>query len=188
MSEDVFPLADEIKNALRQALKKLYLNDSYLIHKDVHERSLTFRLGVYLQELFPSWNVDCEYNRNIETIKGNKILFSRCPYFPMATCSKCNDRKLCTVFPDIIIHRRGTSQNLLVIEAKKDADTIEEQTDTEKVKEYLTESTLNYSYGLFLNFKNSYDETIEILDSNWYFNDNHECRNPPGTGAIKYEI
>ncbi|MDD4817790.1 MAG: hypothetical protein PHI85_07460 [Victivallaceae bacterium] len=188
MPEKNFPLAEEVKQALRDALRKFYLNDGYLIHNDVHERTLTFRLGMYLQELFPSWNVDCEYNKNINTLKGNKFLLSRCTYSQKMNCSNCNDRKSCTVFPDIIIHRRCTSQNLLVIEAKKNAAPTDRHNDTAKVKEYLTESTLNYYYGIFLDFKDSYEKTIAFLDSNWYSKENQECRNPQETGEMGYEI
>lgn len=167
MEKDFFPTAEEVKDAIRQALRKFYLNDSFLFHNNVHERTLTFRLGIYLQELFFAWNVDCEYNKNIATVKGNKLLSARYNNLRKLNCGQCTARKNCTVFPDIIIHRRGTSENLLVIEAKKNASEPDKNADIKKIKEYLKESTLKYRYGLFLDFKDSYDETISSLDSNW---------------------
>ena len=58
---------EKISLKIIEAIKRLYRNDSYLIDKNVHERAITFRLGMYLQQIFASWNVDCEYNKNIET-------------------------------------------------------------------------------------------------------------------------
>ena len=181
MVKDIFPSAEEIKDAVRQALQKFYLNDIYLIHADVHERSLTFRLGMYLQELFPSWNVDCEYNKNIETIRMNKLLGTRCQDFPEMRCRKCGQQRSCTVFPDIIIHRRGTSQNLLVIEAKKDAKASEKDADIQKIDAYLWEFSLKYRCGLFLDFKESLSETIENLI--WFPSKDTKNENRQETGS-----
>ncbi len=155
-AENIFPTEEEMKNALRLALQKFFLNDSFLIHNDVHERTLTFRLGIYLQELFPSWNVDCEYNRNRRAIK--KI--TTCREQPRA------------VFPDIIIHRRGTAQNLLVIEAKKNANKQDKEADIKKIEEYLNDPTLKYRYGLFLDFNDFCQETIQSLENNWWIGKN----------------
>lgn len=168
MEKDFFPTAEEVKDAVRQALRKFYLNDSFLFHNNAHERTLTFRLGIYLQELFSAWNVDCEYNKNIATVEGNKLLSAKCNNLQRLNCGKCTTRKKCNVFPDIIIHRRGTSENLLVIEAKKNASNPDKTADKEKINAYLNESTLKYRYGLFLDFKDSCDETINSLDSNWF--------------------
>lgn len=144
-----------------EAIKHLYRNDSYLIDKNVHERAITFRLGMYLQQTFASWNVDCEYNKNIETIKKNKLLSCRCK--KGFECGKCSDRRPCTVFPDIIIHKRDTKNNLLVIEAKCSASQEKREDDIDKLKAYLEERSLRYQYGLFIDFKLSLDETLRSL-------------------------
>ena len=138
----------EIKEKVIIALQCFYANDAYLIDKNVHERALTFRLGIYLQILFSSWDVDCEYNRNYQTAHNNKLLSGRCDKEPRFNCKDCGDRRKCTVFPDIIIHQRGTDQNLLVIEAKCNADVQQIDNDKEKIKAYLDEPTLRYQYGL----------------------------------------
>ena len=52
----------EIEQKIKNALLRFYKEDSYLIDNNVHERSLTFRCGMYLQNEFPNWKVDCEYN------------------------------------------------------------------------------------------------------------------------------
>jgi hypothetical protein len=77
--------------------------------RKVNERSLTHKYAEYLQEEFPEWNVDCEYNRDGHDTK--KII---------SYIRKIDNENARTVYPDIIIHHRGTKNNLVVIEAKKD--------------------------------------------------------------------
>ena len=157
-----YPKSDEVKRAVNEALRRFYLNDRYLIDKDVNERSLTFRLGFYLQQIFSGWDVDCEFNRNC--VVGND---------PKRVHGWRNgDRSMKNIFPDIIIHRRGTKCNLLVIEAKKkNAETQDKRDDTAKVGACIEEETLCYRYGLFLEFKSTLKET---LDASVFINKNGE--------------
>jgi len=70
-----------------------------------------------------------------------------------------------TVFPDIIIHRRNTKENLVIFEAKptgvkrKYVDY-----DSKKLTAYLT-GGLGYEFGVMLTFVtgDSYDVTFEIF-------------------------
>ena len=149
----------EIEQKIKNTLLLFYKEDSYLIDNNVHERSLTFRLGMYLQNEFPNWKVDCEYNKNCQTFQYNKLLSARCDKEPKFNCKECGDHRKCTVFPDIIIHQRGTDKNLLVIEAKCNADVLQIEKDKEKIDAYLSEPTLRYQYGLFINFQASYEKT-----------------------------
>ncbi|HON14052.1 MAG TPA: N-6 DNA methylase [Treponema sp.] len=88
-----------VYDKLKEALEKFRMQDFYLIETDSNERAITAKIVCYLQEQFQSWNVDHEFNRNQEDIKrdnqGNRII------------------------PDIIIHKRGTNDNLVMIEVKK---------------------------------------------------------------------
>ena len=52
----------EVESALKAALECLSVNDQHLINVRRNERSITHRLGLYLQILFPLWHVDCEVN------------------------------------------------------------------------------------------------------------------------------
>ena len=150
-----------LKKAVQEAIERFYLNDHYLIDSNVHERTITFRLGLYLQHIFISWDVDCECNKNIETIKKNKLLSCRCK--KGFKCGNCTDCRSCTVFPDIIIHKRETKNNLLVIEAKCNATPEKREEDIDKLKAYLEERSLRYQYGLFIDFKPSLNETLRGL-------------------------
>lgn len=101
--------------------------------------------------------MDCKYNKNWATTLGNKLLAGRCTH--SFACADCGDRRGCTVFPDIIIHKRGTDENLLVIEAKIKAAAKQTREDIEKdkdkIEEYLTEDTLRYRCGVFVSFEDA---------------------------------
>ena len=94
-------------------LLKLKKNDWKLLKSDVNERSITHKLAIYLQENFPNFDVDCEYNRDGLDPKMLNL--------PVSNILD-NDTEAKTVFPDIIIHERGTKNNILVIEVKKSSN------------------------------------------------------------------
>lgn len=87
--------------AFYRALYKMYRNDSSLIENKCCERSIVFRLGLYLAEYLRGrgLDVDCEYNKEGENPKS----------LPQ---QKHN-------FPDLIVHKRACSEsNLLIVEVK----------------------------------------------------------------------
>ena len=124
-----------------QVLNRLMEADQYLLEIDVNERSITHRLAIYLQEIFDDWHVDCEYNRD-----GNdpKEL-----YFP-SDPGDVADTDARTVFPDIIIHERGTGNNYVVIEVKKSTSVVGGEWDREKLTRYRNQ--LGYRFALFVEF------------------------------------
>jgi hypothetical protein len=148
MSDPEFPeIRSKVRNSIDEFIKKEY----FLLSNDVNERSISHGLAVYLGCQFIGWDVDCEYNRdhdkikklNLKKIKSRKI--------------KSDDTNANTVYPDIIIHKRGDSHNnLLVIEIKKSQKernlrcTKSEIFDCEKLKLY--QEDLNYKHALFLRF------------------------------------
>ena len=118
------PLAREVCAALQDLL----VQDAGLLVRNVHERAITARLADHLRPRFPGWDVDPEYNRDGHEIK------------------KANGD---IVVPDVIVHHRGTPDNLLVIEAKK-SDTRE--ADEEVLKKLATFKSchLQYRHALFI--------------------------------------
>jgi hypothetical protein len=76
----------------------------------VNERSITHYLAIYLKQEFADWDVDVEYNRNLGFIKRVRLD----PPQPSA-----DDTDAVTVYPDVIVHKRDTTSNLLVVEVKK---------------------------------------------------------------------
>lgn len=130
------PNQGTVKTGVEESLNKLIRNDIYLFEIGVHERTLAHRLAIYLEEEFASWNVDCEYDRN----QYDQKLISR------GTNGEADGK----VYPDIIIHHRGTFDNLLAIEIKKSQSVNGQAKDERKLREYI--NRLGYRYGLFICF------------------------------------
>jgi len=125
----------EIKKKVEIAVAWFMFNDKKLLEFDpgirLPERPMSHRLGFYLQLLFPDWNVDCEYNRDLDAPKRE-------------------DGDL--VIPDVIIHKRKTrTDNLLVVEVKAENNAREIEEDREIVRKYTRgDGTLRYDYGVFV--------------------------------------
>ncbi len=51
------------------ALNRFIKDDTYLFEKDLNERAQTHKIAEYLQHLLPDYNVDCEYNKKLNTTK-----------------------------------------------------------------------------------------------------------------------
>lgn len=131
----------EVQGVVREAIRRLYRVDAQLIEHNVNERSVTHWLAAYLQEFFPRWNVDCEYNRN-------ELDPKRLPIAPVQIAS--DDTKGKTVYPDIIVHHRGhkgRDANLLVIEAKKTWTRDSADEDRRKLEEFGRSEDFAYSFG-----------------------------------------
>ena len=62
----VHPPTDEVRLKVDQAIAQLLEKDAYLLQIDANERTISYRLGLYLQLLFEDWHVDCEYNRDLD--------------------------------------------------------------------------------------------------------------------------
>ena len=69
----------DVKRKVHQAMRCLMKNDRDLLSVDANERSLTHRLAVYLEQVFPNYHVGCEYNRNHELPKRLKTFQKTVP-------------------------------------------------------------------------------------------------------------
>lgn len=141
-----------VESALDKALEQLLRSDGAILTMDVNERSISHRLALYLEPLFPGWNVDCEYNRNHDdpkrlNIRRRNIL--------------SDDTQATTVFPDIIVHRRGTDDNFVVIEMKKTTSQEEDAYDLEKLDAF--KKQLRYQYAIFVKVKTGGAPTIDSV-------------------------
>ena len=157
----------QIKNILEQT-KILFLeNDYHLLSVEANERSLTHKFAEHLQAVIGcSWNVDCEYNRygsEIKVIGGIKEI--------IGDKTTTDDIRAKTIYPDIIVHKRGADgQNLLVIEAKKNADDECRIKDMKKLQKIQTK--YNYCFAVFVDFKIGTNK-IEVV---FLDNKNYELR------------
>lgn len=97
-----------LRNAA-SAVRQFLTDEAKLLAVDINERSLSARLAMHLQQHFPKLDVDCEYNRLGDAIKR----------LPKPEDSRTSNLEGRTIFPDIIVHLRGTKSNILVLELKK---------------------------------------------------------------------
>lgn len=183
----------EIEIRLDTALRTLYLKDSHLLKNSVHERSLTHKLAEYLQQLFPEYNVDCEYNLDIDdeskrkkwvSEKAKEKLIELLNEFKTIKTENWNlseeiEKVSKNFYPDIIVHKRGSNKNnLFVIEAKKNgADT---SFDKEKLIAFTNNKDKIHRYKYQLGAIVSFDVGKEITDFNFtkpiYFKNGEEAK------------
>src|SRR6266571_6226807 len=132
---DVATVDKRVRATVDKCLKK----ESKLLELDANERSSTHKIAEYLQGEFKQegYDVDCEYNRDRYDTKKLRLE-------PMPILS--DNSKGDTVFPDIIIHRRGTRNNLVVIEAKK--STNGDKSDSDKLHAFKEQLGYKLCYRL----------------------------------------
>lgn len=143
----------EICAAIERALKALFERDSFLLQSDANERSITHRLAMYLQSEFPLWDVDCEYNRDRLNPKVTML--------PSKKKVSVTDEHARTVYPDIIVHKRDSDVNLLVVEVKKSSNPDRGNWDETKLKSYLRKPLI-YRFAYFVSLK-----TDDTQRENW---------------------
>jgi hypothetical protein len=151
----------EIVLNVKQALNNLVTYDPYLIQNDLSEQCITHKLAEHLQKYLSEYNVDCEYNRSVDEEYGKKKI--------KIIKEKLQDKGLLregekldvekeyterAVFPDIIVHKRPTSDfNLCIIELKKSTSSVNDNYDQIKLEAYTSNvigNNLKYQLGIFI--------------------------------------
>jgi len=151
----------EIIELLSRSLNLVIKNDLWLISHNLSEQSISNKIAYYLVSLFPEYHVDCEYNGDIENDSGRKTINLLKDELSARNLLRDNERNdlesdLTTrsVFPDIIIHTRGTNnRNLCIIEVKKDTSSVSYEYDSLKLSAYTSnnhDNTLKYQLGVFV--------------------------------------
>ncbi|WP_321801281.1 hypothetical protein [Burkholderia sp. BCC1988] len=138
--------------AVAYALSELLVNDHDLLSIDANERSITFRFAMYLQRCLPDWTVDCEYNR--DGVDPKKLA-----YLGLDPDSEDDEAK--TVFPDVIVHRRGRRENFLVLEFKKSTSHVDRNIDLQKLQGYKRQ--LGYEHALYVEVGTAGQAMITML-------------------------
>jgi len=144
---DKIPDNFERKEDLKKAIAEFLLKERFILEKELNERTLTHKLAEYIQKYFSDYNVDCEYNRMLSE-DANKDYITKKLNLKI---NKVNttDTSAKTVYPDIIIHKRGNDKNnLLIIEMKKKINSRDKNFDLNKINGYINER--NYLNGLYL--------------------------------------
>ncbi|WP_156915952.1 hypothetical protein [Desulfatirhabdium butyrativorans] len=116
---------------MANAIQTLLERDGLLLTTDANERTISAQLACYLKQALPEWDVDVEYNR--QGLDPKKIGIG-------------GSTEL--VYPDIIVHRRRSDANLLVVEMKKGDSPAPDDEDLKKLRGYA--ATFKYPNALFL--------------------------------------
>jgi hypothetical protein len=132
----------ELTTRINRAIAAFGAKDLLLLGLDANERSMTHKLAEHLQRQMPNWTVDCEYNRLGD--KTKRIIRDENDLVPKS------DTNCETVYPDIIVHRRNTTDNLLVIEAKKSNNPNGSEDDKNKLRDFKRE--IGYLNAAFVEF------------------------------------
>lgn len=122
-----------VGSRVRDALISLMAKDLSLLKNDVAERTIAGALMTHLAQTFPEWHVDVEYNKMGDAPK--KVAWSK---------------DLALVYPDVIVHIRETTNNLLAIELKKGSNNVGKEDDVLKLRAYRKDGELSYRNCLFL--------------------------------------
>lgn len=131
-----------IKRRIMHCINLIYENDSDLFRRGNYEVSISAKLAQYLFLEFKELDVDCEYDKHINNEKRVKNLDSN-------------------IRPDIVIHKRGSDNNLVYIEIKKEQNKTNRNIDFKKIIE-MTKRTGEYKYklGVFIDFYKNKNKTI----------------------------
>lgn len=152
----------ELEEIINKALEELYEKDKYLIQTEpdikdekeyhVSERGIVFRFGIYLNNIMSQiehlkgYHIDTEFNRNINL---KKTIPSR----PDG------------VYPDLIIHKRGTNKNNLIVIEIKTWWNKNISEDKIKIKEFMDiNGAYKYKFGLSILIKEIKPELNWIED------------------------
>lgn len=140
---------NKLEKIVREAINMLFARDTTLMTQENSEWAIAHRLAVYLEQMLPSWNIDCEYNRQDHKTDHVK---------------RSADGDI--VRPDIIVHHRIRSEldhNLLAIELKKKNIS---QDDLTKLADYTSppigKRKFQYQYGLAI------DLSINPVSLTWF--------------------
>ena len=130
----------DVKQQILSALEKFKARDWHLVANKANERAMTSKISHYLQEVLPSWDVDHEYNREGDNPKqrdtGKHLI------------------------PDIIVHRRGTRANFIIIEAKKKTFPRE---DRQKLENAAKKFGYKYAFALTLHGSKNVTEWVDTV-------------------------
>lgn len=111
-----------VKN-IKDAINVLLEKETGNLARGLNELNISTHLAFYLKPFFPQFDVDPEYNGDIDKPNDRKAL-DIAENRMIEIGFKPNDNDNYKISPDIIIHRRQTNDhNLVVIEVKKDSHT-----------------------------------------------------------------
>lgn len=130
---------DNIRETVEEMVVSFMTEESELLVNNCAEQAITHRLAVLLERYFDEWDIDCEYNRNQDEVK--RLMYA------ISSEHQATEKD---VVPDIIVHKRMTENNLLVIEVKKSTNSEPDEKDLAKLCAF--KEQLGYQNALFIRF------------------------------------
>jgi hypothetical protein len=125
---------------------------------DVGERSIAARLAMYLQNGFPKYKVDADYNRAGDVPKRLNLLVECAGYR--------NEDNQSLAVPDAIVHRRGSlGPNLLVLELKKTTKPDKGHCDRVRLRAFRKQ--IGYCYGALIVCETRKGREPDIIIAEW---------------------
>ena len=145
-----------VLNKVITALHEFYEHETFLLEKEAGERALTHRLAVHFEKQFPGWETDCEYDR-----LGDRTL-----RLPRGSIVSTDDHLAKSINPDIVVHQRAITNNLLAVEVRKSANHQPLEHDQHKLQA-LTDPHLWFAYwiGVLLTLDRKQVTTTEVYTS-----------------------
>lgn len=164
---------NELILSIKEAIELLHARDYWLLKNDLSEQSISHKLAEHLQRLIPDYHVDCEYDGDIDNINWKqKIAFLK-GRLETKLLSENQVHLLDhepierAVFPDIIIHHRGTNTgNKCIMEIRKSTNQTSFDYDRIKLESYtsaINGKNLGYQLGVFINFQTGQDVLTETI-------------------------
>jgi hypothetical protein len=148
------PTKELLEAAVDTACDQLVKRDRLLFERKVNERSFSHKFAMYLQQEIEAWkegwDVDCEFNRDAQETGEDYSKQLHLVNKIDSLSTSVSDEHAKTVFPDVIIHRRGSGNNLLVVEMKKNtaSDTDIAFDKSHKMPAYVNQ--LGYQSSVFI--------------------------------------
>lgn len=138
---------EDIEEIINLSLDKLYVNEKEILTKEynIGERTISNKLGNYIDMLIGhQYDVDVEYNRMRTKYEHNDLgnLMGKTLNW------EDSGEGSSFVYPDIIIHKRDTSINIVEIEVKMSWKNRKKDFDYLKINEYMKQ--LGYQFGVYI--------------------------------------
>ena len=167
-------MSEEILELINLSISSFIQNEHALLKRNLNEQLLSARLAHYLSLNFNKYDVDAEYNGDINKPNDRKALDIASHEIELiGKKANANDRYKIT--PDIIIHIRGTNEeNLVVIEVKKDVSAeLNKKFDLIKLRHLTTNYSGNhYNYKLGIAIVFGTGENAGFLETKYFSNGN----------------
>jgi hypothetical protein len=149
---------NEVRRRVSAALARFVEVDCYLLEHDLSERCIASRVAFHLQDRFPEYSVDVEYNREGKTPKQLQL--------PDKCANHRNEQGDSLVVPDVIVHQRGPKgPNLLVLEFKKTSNPDGLDCDRQRIR--ALRAQLGYRFGALIECNTIPSQKPSISVSEW---------------------